>query len=126
MNSEDEINGINVGGLTVTSASGMMGLNFTLGKLMSENEITGINFSGYLTESSVLNGINISLIWTDIYELNGFSFAGYNRISGEQNGITIGLVNFAEFLNGIQIGLINIAENNPTPFKVLPFFNANF
>ena len=70
--------------------------------------------------------LNISFGWTEIDELNGFSFAGYNRILGEQNGLTIGIVNFAEFLNGIQIGLINIAENNPAPYKVLPFFNANF
>jgi hypothetical protein len=102
-----------------------MGLNFTLGKLIAKEEICGLSFTGYKTESSIVKGVNITAIWSEINELKGFSFAGYNKITGVQNGLTIGLVNFAEFLNGIQIGLINIAENNPVPFKILPIINVN-
>jgi hypothetical protein len=123
--SEDEITGINIGGLAIASQAGIMGLNLSLGSLISEGEISGISFGGYKSESLELTGNNISIGWTEIDELNGFSIAGYNQIY-KQNGLTIGLVNFAEILNGIQIGLVNIAENNPVPFKVVPFINANF
>ena len=103
MVSEKEITGINIGGLTVTSASGITGLNLTLGKLLGRDEITGINISGYQTESDLVTGINISAIWTDIDELNGFSFAGYNKFLKTEKLVYNRMVNFAEFLNGFKL-----------------------
>ena len=52
--------------------------------------------------------------------------AGYNRVRGRHTGLSIGLYNSARELSGIQIGLLNRADNNPPPFRYLPFINVHF
>ena len=90
----------------------LYGLSVTLGQIKASETAKGISISGYKTEVFNSTGVNLTIAWTEFYNMTGFSFAGYNRIRGNQTGLTIGLVNYAENLNGLQLGLINIADNN--------------
>ena len=122
---EKGIRGINIGGAAVVAEDGnILGLSATLGKIFTYNDINGITVAGYKTEAENFHGINSAICWTELGTLQGISISGLNKIN-RQNGISIGLFNIAEILNGIQIGLINIADNNPVPFRILPFINMH-
>ena len=121
-----ELKGINLGGLAVVAEGGLTGLNTALLALVSKEGITGLNIVGYKVEAPQVNGLNVSLGWTDVDDLTGLSISCYNKIRGTQNGLVIGLFNVADELSGVQIGLINIAKNNGGLAKVLPFINFHF
>ena len=124
--SKGELRGINFGGLAVVAEGEMTGLNSALIALVSQEGITGLNLVGYKVETSKINGLNVSLGWTDVDELKGISISCYNKIRVSQTGLVIGLFNVADELNGVQIGLLNIAKNNNGLAKVLPFVNLHF
>ena len=101
-------------------------MNSALLALVSKEGITGLNIVGYKVETPKINGLNVSLGWTDVDDLKGISISCYNKIRGTQTGLVIGLFNVADELNGVQIGLLNIAKNNSGLAKVLPFINLHF
>jgi len=123
--SKGELKGINIGGLAVVAEGELTGLNSALLALVSKEGITGLNIVGYKVEAPNINGLNVSLGWTDVDDLKGISISCYNKIRGTQTGLVIGLFNVADELNGVQIGLLNIAKNNSGLTKVLPFINMH-
>jgi hypothetical protein len=124
--SRDELKGINFGGLAVVAEGELAGLNSALIALVSQEGISGLNIVGYKVETPKINGLNVSLGWTDVDDLKGISVSCYNKIRGTQTGLVIGLFNVADELNGVQIGLLNIAKNNSGLAKILPFINLHF
>jgi hypothetical protein len=73
-----------------------------------------------------ITGAALSLGYLDAVDATGLTVAGYNRVRGRSSGLSIGLYNSARRLSGIQIGLLNHADNNPAPFRYLPFINVHF
>ena len=124
--SEGEITGLNFNGLATVAESEITGLNSALFASVSKKGITGLNFTGFMVDTPKINGMNVSLGWTDVHDLNGLSISGFNQIRGSQSGLVIGLLNIAGELNGVQIGLLNIAWNNSGLAKILPFVNWHF
>jgi len=109
--------------------------------LRNVNRINGISISFFeMSDRYIVNGLQISVEGHGMYKLNGLSlslgfsqYKSYNgiMISGYLNdvekgkGLQIGLFNKAKQMKGIQIGLWNKIGKRSLPFINMCFKNKN-
>ena len=149
----DRLEGFFIGGLgfggNVIRGVGFAGLG------LGGDDLKGVFLAGLAMGGDKVSGFSAALLAVGGDQLNGFSGSGLalggDQLKGvfltggylkakslkwvgaaavvktkQQTGLTIALFNFTRKLNGIQLGGLNYAENNPWPFKVVPFMNCHF
>lgn len=91
------------------------------------DQVTGIDFLGFIGHSTSFNGIQFNLLRNDVVDvLAGWQIGLYNTAGrcdaaglqlglwnevGEMHGVQAGLVNNCDELHGGQLGLINISDS---------------
>jgi len=128
MGAGESMNGLMFSGIGMGAGTRIQGIAVSGLGMGAGESIRGLAFAGLGMGSKNLQGIMLSfgrIMVLDGGEFMGIGASAYNRIDGQQTGVLFGLVNRTKTLTGVQIGLINIVEENPKPFRVLPFINAS-
>lgn len=121
-----EIQGLAVGGLAVVSGGAVQGAALSAVAVEAGSRLQGLATGVGRIRAPVIQGTALSLGHLKAWDVSGFTVAGYTQVRGRQQGLAVGLYNSARELRGVQIGLLNRADNNPTPFRYLPFVNLHF